>query len=181
MFESVATHTAVTVRRGVLASLGFVYAFCIVGCGKFADSTPAQAQVTQICGKFNFVVANKSEASKARSAFYEANIRFHGLDFADDRFTGESKFIFGGQTFVLDGLDSYMTRVGDPPLTLGIKAYSTVVNSPSRQTVPCTFPNAAIAFDDMKAAISEKWKVNVELESPEYGRQRVASRIKDDR
>ena len=146
MSKSVATHTAVIVRRGVLAALGFVHAFGIVGCGKLADSTPTQTEVTQICGKFSFVVANKSEATRARSAFYEANIRFQGLDFSDNRFTGTSKFILGGQIFVLDGLQSYLTRVGDPPLTLEIRASSTVVNTPSRQSVPCTFPNAAIAL-----------------------------------
>lgn len=176
MSKPVVIRAAVPVRRCVLAALGLVQAFGIVGCVKTTESAPAEVQVTQTCGKFSFVVANKSEASKARSAFYAANIRFEGVDFADDRFTGSSNFYLGGQRFVLDGLDHYLKRAGDPPLTLEIRASSTVVNMPSRQSVPCTSANDAVDFDNMKAAISEIWKVHVELESLEYGRQRVGAK-----
>ena len=176
MSKSVVTRIAVPVHKGVLAALGFVQAFGMAGCGKIADSAPAEVQVTEVCGKFSFVVADKRDASKARSAFYTANIRFQGVDFADNRFRDSSSFFLGGQRFVLDGLEHYLSRVGDPPLTLEIRAESTVVNTPSRQSVPCTWPNAAIDFDNMKAAISEIWKVHVELDSPEYGRQRAAAK-----
>lgn len=174
MSISAVTHTAACVRKGVPAALGLAQVFGLAGCGKAAE--PVEVPITQLCGKFSFVVGNKSDASKARTAFYAANVRFQGLDFADDRFRGTSKFILGGQIFELDGLESYRNRVGDPPLTLQISALGTGRNTPSVKSVPCTFPGSAIAFDNVKAAISEKWKVHVEVESPEYDRQRAKAK-----
>ena len=161
------------VRGGVIAALILVQAFCMGGCGKVEEQVVTD---TKLCGKFSFAVAGKTEASKARVAFYEANVRFRGLDFADDRFTGSSKFVLGGQMFVLDGLYRYQSLNGDPPLTLQILAYSTVRNTSSVQSIPCTFPGSASAFDNMKAAISEVWNIHVELESPEYDRQRSTAK-----
>lgn len=153
--------------KTVLAALVLVQAFVMAGCGETVVTD------TKLCGKFSFRVANKTDASKARVAFYEANVRFRGLDFADDRFQDSSRFILGGQIFVLEGLYSYQSTNGDPPLTLEILAYSTVQNTPSRQSTHCTFPGSVTAFDNMKAAISEIWKIHVELESPEYVSQRT--------
>ena len=161
------------VRNGVLAALVLVQAFGMAGCGKVEEPV---VTATKLCGKFSFPVAGRTDASKARVAFYAANVRFRGLDFSDDRFQDSSKFVLGGQIFVLEGLYRYQNLDGDPPLTLQILAYSTVRNTPSRQSTPCTFPGSATAFDNMKAAISDIWKVHVELESPEYDRQRTAAR-----
>lgn len=159
------------VRSGVIAALIPVQVFCVGGCRKAEEQV-----ITKLCGKFSFQVAGKSEASKARVTFYAANVRFRGLDFADDRFRTSSSFILGGQLFVLDGLDHYQDRNGDPPLTLHILAYSTARNTVSVQSTPCTFPGSASAFDNMKAAISEVWNIHVELESPEYDSQRSTAR-----
>lgn len=159
----------VFLRRYVIASICVAQALGMVGCKEEGET------ITTLCGKFSFSVADKKDASKARAAFYAANVRFQGLDFTDDRFTTSSKFIMGGQLFVLSGLDHYLNTVGDPPLRLQIAAYSTVHNTSSVQSTPCTFPNSAITFDNMKAAIAETWKVDVELESPQYELQRSAT------
>lgn len=162
-----------TFRRGLVAALVLLLAFGIASCTKVEEPVVTE---TKLCGKFSFPVPSRTEASRARVAFYAANVRLRGLDFADDRFSDSSRFILGGQTFVLEGLYSYQNLDGDPPLTLEILAYSTVRNTPSRQSIPCTSPGAATDFDSIKAAISETWKVHVELESPEYGRQRTATK-----
>jgi hypothetical protein len=127
-----------------------------------------------LCGNFSFLVANKEEASLARLAFYAANVRLNGLDFSDNRFDDSSKFILAQQIFVLHGLDGYQRITEDRPLTLEIRALSKVENTRSRTTTPCTFPGSAAAFDNMKSEISEKWKIHVHRESPEYVNQRSA-------
>lgn len=164
-----------SVRKGVLVTLALAQALVIAGCRKTIQE-PEEVSITAQCGKFTFTVRDKKDATKAKMAFYAANIRFQGLDFSDNRFTGSSRFILNNQFFVLDGLESYMNRVGDPPLTLQVRATSTVVNTSSRSTTPCTGPGAAKDFDDMKAAFSEDWRVNVEEESREYERQRADDR-----
>lgn len=161
-----------TIRCGLVAALVLLVVFGIASCTKVEEPVVTE---TKLCGKFTFPVASRTEASKARVAFYAANVRFRGLDFADDHLRNSSRFILGGQTFVLEGL-RYQDIDGDPPLALEIRAYSTVRNTPSRQSVPCTSPGSVTAFDSMKAAISETWNIQVELESPEYDRQRTATK-----
>lgn len=150
-----------------------VQAAALAGCGNVEEPVTTE---TTLCGKFNFAVAGKADASGARVAFYAASVRLGGLDFADERFHHSSKFYLDGQTFVLDGLQGYQHRQGDAPLTLQVRAYSTVRNTRSVQSVPCTMPGSAAAFDNVKASMSQAWKTHVEHESPEYERQRSAAK-----
>lgn len=153
------------IRRAVLLASVLAQVVGLAACGMLNEP---KTNVNELCGKFSFTVAGKSDASKARLAFYDANIRFRDLDFADNRLTGSSSFILGGQVFVIDFPDRYMYRDGDPPLTLHVRAISTVINTPTRQTTPCTGPESGAYFDKIKAAISEKWTVRVEHRSSKY-------------
>lgn len=154
------------VRGGTTPTSILVLAMFLGGCEKVEERT-------ETCGKFTFVVANKAEAARARVAFYEASLRFQGSNFDESNISQFSRFGGGGgQLFVLDWPDDYQNFVEDPPLTFEIKALDTVRNTRSIQTAPCTAAGAARAFDNMKAAISATWKIQVEVESPEYARLR---------
>jgi hypothetical protein len=161
------------VRSGVLVALVLAQCFGLPGCGNVEEPVTTE---TTVCGKFTFRVTGRTDASRARVAFYTASVQLRGLDFSDDRFSNSSRFFLDGQKFVLQGLDNYQYTNEDAPRTLQILALHTVRNKPSHRSTPCSFQESAAGFDSMTEAISAKWPIRVELESPEYAKQRAQKR-----